>query len=530
MFSQVLDALRSTSSLITGLWNDPSVEAGTDSAALPDLHHRLTVRLDQLRAWNPAGGQLRTLKDSCEGAESRILTLRTVNDEWATFMDTLDSEVQFYQEIWEQLPGLSQRRIDRFAWTLTEPLEQPYDLLVLEYVSDAQKQFKRAWDSFQHGYRTAAIDLHGFAMTDCDLAESVIRCYQYGTPQQKEKLQALYLQADVSMAATRQFQAYLREAPWDHNLCQGGPFPASLMPPPPIPPRRPPATAGTSLAASATSTPTPTSLMAAAASSPAATLRAETPLLERLMTLDLTLQGRGTSAGRELQAHSRADGTVRAGLRRLDPTQIRTTELDPDSHLSLRLAMLEALATSQQAAPSPSYLASLQRLEADVERARAAQQQLRDAREAVINLKKVVKADPATQQTLTWMVEQAEKLQKAAADAGKAGQLALKAERASECLTLATKAREKARQIQQGLWPDAEAQLQRCSSLRQQLAQVKNGPAPLIQDRLRQRFKAQEWAFHTADDAKQAQRMLQALSATLNTVRALGFHQGGPQA
>lgn len=248
------------------------------------------------------------------------------------------------------------------------------------------------------------------------------------------------------------------------------------------------------------------------------------------MTLDLTLQGRGTSAGRELQAHSRADGTVRASLRRLDPTQIRTTELDPDSHLSLRLAMLEALATSQQAAPSPSYLASLQRLEADVERARAAQQQLRDAREAVINLKKVVKADPATQQTLTWMVEQAEKLQKAAADAGKAGQLALKAERASECLTLATKAREKARQIQQGLWPDAEAQLQRCSSLRQQLAQVKNGPAPLIQDRLRQRFKAQEWAFHTADDAKQAQRMLQALSATLNTVRALGFHQGGPQA
>lgn len=530
MFSHLLQSLRSTGDLVIGLWNDPSGNAGTDPAALADLHHRITVHVDRLRAWNPEGGHLRALKDSGEQAEQRIPTVRAVNQEWANFIKVLDREVTFYQALWERLPGLSQRRLHDFDWTLTQPLEKPYDLLVQDYLSQASAEFRKAWHSFQHGNSQQAVEHHRRAMTDCDLAEAAIRCCQYGHPQQKEKLQELYL-ASGSPDAMRELYAYLREAPWDQSAArsaaqsaarsttqgttQGASSPANLMARPAIP--APPTAAPAATPSASSSTPT----AASPVSTQPVTIRADAPLLDRLTALDVLLQGRGSSPGREMQAFRQPDGALRLGLMRLERADIRNTALDPDGQLSLRLVMLEGLATSQQPSPSPSFLSTLRGLEQSVERAQSAQQRLREARDAAIRLKKLVDADPTTKRVLIGMVGQVEKLQKAAADAGQAGQADLKLERAGECLALATKMGEKARQMQEGLWPDAEEQLQRWASLQHELSKVEDGPLQMIRDRLRQRFKAQEWAFHTADDSQQAQAMLEAMSGTLNTIQSV---------
>lgn len=545
MFAHLLQSLSSTSALVAELWSGAPDDAKTDAPSMVDFQCHLMAQVDRIRAWTPEEGELRALQRAGEDGELRSRTLRTVTPEWAKFVKTLDDEVNFYQSLWERLPGLRLNRIDDFAWTLTEPLEMPFDVIVQDHLAQSSAEFRKAWTSFQHGRGDQAQLHHDLGMQGCGYADAIIRCCQGGDPQQKQTLHDLYL-ASVSTAARQQLYAYLDEAPWDKTKAQGDVQQTGVVAQAPAQTSRTrlgteteaaTATATATSAAAATRAPgaaSARSATAASSSTPAAApvstqplaIRAERPILKRLEALDILLQGRGDSVGRDLQAYVLPDGRVRAHLAALDLASIRSSELDPSGRLSSQLVVLESGAPAGAQvgqAPSDSYLSALRALEASVEKAQTAQQHLREAREAVVSLRKVIKADPTTERVLKWAVMEIEKLQKAASEAGKAGKLDVKETRARQCLELATMSRHKAQEIRDGRWPGAEQQLQRCIALHSQRSKVEDGSLKPIRDRLLQRLTAQEWAFHTARSPERADAMLDAMAVTLNTMKKIRY-------
>lgn len=478
MLSRLIHTLRSQVAVPTrsSALSRPSRTSDFEAESLLALHQRLQIQMAQIRAWNPTEGHLRDLMTSGLDAEERIRTLHNIDENWLTYIDKLETESKFYVELWQQLPGLRLRRLEHFDWTLTEPLQGCFDLMVQRHLARAALHFSEARSAFQHGSADLAQFHDRKGVQYCDDAQALLRCYRHGDQQHKDAVVAAF-EARRSAGGQEALRNLLHQSAWE--------------------PPSEPATQHATVAALGE------------------------PIHGRLHRLEAILHPSAlqTANTGPLLALLQADDSAHPQFGLQAPRPASASLLDPDRHLQARLDLLMRERPAIAQSPSPTYRSLLDSLEAAVEEAQAAQQKYQEAQLALTSLEQCLSLHPQLAQGLRLWWKEAQLRLELAGKAGKAGLSTVKAQRAAQCYDLATMTRQKLEHIAKGLWPGAERQIRLGLQLMGDAKRREDPCERTFQARLLQRFWALHWKYLFASTSVQAERLLTQMASTLRDVQ-----------
>lgn len=449
--------------------------AGAPAQGHPELqssvgfYRRILDIVRPLREWAPSEGELKQLQELALTAQAHALKGLPPTPQWRDVAVHLQARLQPYLQAWQDLTGLSQHRMNDYAWIQEAPMEAGFDQVVQRQLIMADTHFHHARREFLAGGFNAAGAHHERALYFCGLADALIECHRSGSERFIKVAQELF---EIGLVSGRfeGFRGFLQDAHWRRDDA-------------------------------------PDALVTAQGGRPAPV----TPAVVTPGDVDTRLK--------ELRHWLRPSYQQQELLQREDP-RAHPVLSKPDQRMKDVLDLLTQEQPSRDQPVPPDYLLLLTQLENDVERVASIERWRRDAQLAQGALADMFDIHPSLTQQLEQEWRRSRRLHAQSLAATEQGRSDLAYSPARESFDVATAGLEKARQAQDGRWPTLKAQSERCATLCAEAKAIKKEIESGIAEWYLKRFWIHLRQYTTALQPAQADKALDLMQVTLGHARA----------